>query len=267
MRIGQLSNAAFLAATLGVFSLAGCASVPNSHLADDCAARAGCCRDNVYVIFVDSPFDICRLAGVPKIADSFKEMGFNNTLWFDYHTHGDDDVLADWIRDIKGKQPDSRIMLVGYSTACLMVEDAIERVNEDGIWIDSAAYLDSYWYRELRDSDRPQNSGRSMLIYRSGTVLPVGFPNVEAHSVPETNHFKAPCNPYCYDALLAEAIRLADGPCACPCHHESATADSTIEDGLDATAANDVERKENSEVAGKVQIHVLAPAPASADQL
>ncbi len=146
-------------------------------------------------------------------------------MWFDYHVDGDDDVLADRIREITVRHPDRRIMIIGFSSSCMIVEDAIGRVEEDGVWIDSAAYIDSFTYVRYRDEIRPQNVGRTLLIYRYGNQPPEGFPNeVEVHRVDETNHFCTPCNPYGFDVMLAEAIHLADGPCGCKCHPPGAEA-------------------------------------------
>lgn len=204
--------------------LTGCATlpaeVPISNMPGHAAARPACCCDNVHIFVLESPFDIWHLAGMPKFADSLREMGFNNVYFHDLLKDGNDDVIADRIREIKAAHPSSRILLIGYSTATLMVEDAIGRVNADGIWIDSAIYIDSYWYRKIRTGPRPQNCLNSILIYRENKVVPTGHPNESTHIIAETNHLNSPLNLHSYEVMVGEAIRLTESGCPCGCHHE-----------------------------------------------
>lgn len=194
------------------------AQVPHSDLPGYASLRPDCCCDNVHIFVLESPFDICHLAGMPKLAESFEKMGFENVHYHNYHLDGDDDVVADRIRAVKSENPNSRVMLIGYSTASLMVEDAIGRVSQDGIWIDSAVYIDSFWYRKLRTGSHPQNCRHSLLLYRGGKLVPEGLPSETVYGIDETNHFRTPLNKGSYETIVGEALRLTRSGCPCPCH-------------------------------------------------
>lgn len=194
------------------------ATVPSSELSGYASLRPDCCCDNVHVFVLESPFDVLHFAGIPKLARAIEDMGFENVHYHDYYVDGNGEAVADRIRAVKSENPHSRVMLVGYSIATLAVEDAIASVERDGIWIDSAVYIDSFWYRKIRTGPRPQNCQHSLLLYRGGTLIPQGHPAVSVVGVDERNHLRVPLNKGSYETIVGEALRLTQSGCPCACH-------------------------------------------------
>jgi len=202
--------------------VSGCAglpaTVPPSELTGYTSLRPDCCCDNVHVFVLELPFDVLHFTGIPKLARAIEEMGFENVHYHDYYVDGNGEAVADRIRAVKKANPHSRVMLVGYSIATLAVEDAIASIEQDGIWIDSAVYIDSFWYRKIRTGPRPQNCQRSLLLYRGGTLIPQGHPAASVVGVDERSHLRVPLNKGSHETIVGEALRLTQSGCPCSCH-------------------------------------------------
>jgi pimeloyl-ACP methyl ester carboxylesterase len=175
--------------------------------------------DRVYVILVESPVDVPQLGGLPDVCCAMRSMGVLNTFYFDPFKHGTGCALADFIRDIRENDPDSRIMLVGWSMGCASVKNALEHLEYDGQSVETVVYLDSSTLKFLPPEDHPQNYERAVMIYRKDHTAPDGYPRSEEVVVNHWFHLAIPRHPTTMNQLVLEAIRLADSAAefAAPC--------------------------------------------------
>lgn len=183
--------------------LAGCVTVQESPLEIQARALPQCCRDNVYPIFVDSPFDPIHLGGIPRLANYATENGFQNTELFSFYTDGKAEELAERIRQIKRNNPHARVMLVGFSTGCVMIFNAMKDLCDEGIGVESICYLDSFTLCRFCKGPHPENVGCISLLYRKGKEPPQGYPRAVLHAINTTDHFDVPANAQTVHVILS----------------------------------------------------------------
>jgi hypothetical protein len=206
---------------LMTWSVAGCRSLPQSDYCSHIEQQPPCCANNVHAIFVESPFDVLNIGRLSSVADSLRQAGCANIETFSLYKHGNDSRLADRIRGLRSQNPNGRIVLVGYSTGALMVERALTVLEPEGIRVDSSVYLDANILNVFGAGNRPQNSDRTLLIYRRTATVPEDIPRSETYFVDVGNHLNVPCSQQCFDVLAHELLQQCSHGCPCACHHRT----------------------------------------------
>jgi len=195
-------------------ALAGCATTPLacSPLAAELHRRPPQALDSVYVILVESPVDVSQLGGLPDVCCALRSLGVLNVIYFDPFKHGTGCALADFIQGIRENDPNSRIMLVGWSMGCASVINALKHLEHDGQSIETVVYLDSSTLKFLPPDDHPRNYERAVMIYRKDHSAPDGYPRSEEVVVDHWFHLAIPKHPTTMNQLILETLRLVDRP-------------------------------------------------------
>jgi hypothetical protein len=156
----------------------------------------------VYVFLVNGldPLYFGNLVGVRGYVE---ELGYSNTYYGE---------LYDWwwfkkeIRRVHAEDPQTRLVLVGFSLGGSMVHALARSLADDGVWIDLLVYVDAKTFVN-NFHHRPENVGR-VLNVTSLSSLWNGKPLDGAENVREGDvwHFGSPTHP---DTLKALAANLA----------------------------------------------------------
>lgn len=193
-------------------ALSGCAAyrpIPTSRFAFELERRSEQSLDNVHVIFVESPADVGRWGRIEEVCCEMRDMGLRNAVYFEPLIDGSWCELANDVRDIRAENPNSRIMLVGWSMGSMFVKNALTELEADGESVDTIVYLDSMTIKLSDITGHPENYDRAVLIYRRGHPMPC-LPNSVSLCVDECHHLPVGHHERTIDQLVQEAIRLAD---------------------------------------------------------
>ncbi len=207
-----------VAIALSLVATCGCRSIVSSTNTQMLRQHSACCLDNVHVIFVESPVDVLDLGGVKRVAASMRCAGCCNVESINYYHGGTAERLAQRVREIQTCSPCSRILLAGFSSGTLIIEDALSQLEAEGRCVDTTIYIDSEILTDFGSSPRPSSSARNVLVYRENGRAPDDIPNADLYRVDEFFHLSVPCNETCLDVISAEISRLAASGCPCSCH-------------------------------------------------
>lgn len=197
-----------------LISNSGCATLSPTPSASKLSTIPSECRDHVHVIFVDSPVDVGKWGGLPKIAKYLRCAGIRHSVYRDAYVHGiHGENLAEDIRRIKCQDPCAKIMLVGWSFGSMISTEALRDLSEQGICVDTMVYLDSYLLNFTGGHDHPKNVKRTVLVYREHVGHPDGFDCAVVHKIERCRHLNVPMDEKCVCVLFNEAIRLARCTC------------------------------------------------------
>ena len=177
----------------------------------------------LHCIFVDSPVDIVHFGDMPELAAHVDSLGVGNVYYvnpplrgylprlFSRYAAPSAARLAEAVRWIKSRDPENRVVLVGYSSGAIYVLDALKILQQDSIPVDSVVYLDSAILKPFVRKGHPQNVADIALVYRSRKQPPEGLPNSEVFAIDEKKHLSVPTHPQSIDALMTVLGRLSDG--------------------------------------------------------
>jgi len=164
-------------------------------------------RDSLYPFFINSPLDIPQLGRLSQVASFFQDTGFRHSTLL-VRTSGD--KLAGRILDLRQRDPDARIALVGWSGASLWIWDALRLLQESDTRVDLIVYLDSNWIKKrVSDRGHPDNLDRAVLIYRRDNPPVAGVPNSAIRRAETSNHLAVAVHSDTIRILEEELIRLA----------------------------------------------------------
>ena len=198
-----------LAAMLGAcLAAVGCAVSGNPGLAHQVVSLPQPVRDQIHLVFVESPIDMIGIGRLAATADYLRDLGFQNVS-VDYYNGCE---LADHVRHVQRRHPDSRIMVVGWSFGSAYVVDAAEELEGEGTGIDAVVFLDSGWIKRRLRERYPSNVARYVLIYRTGHEPPLEMPNSQIYEVPTYNHLAIPTMQETVDVLLTEILHMTQTP-------------------------------------------------------
>ena len=184
----------------------GCSTLGTPSLSDHLQALLAADRGRVYPVFVNSPLDVPQIGRLADVASYFRDSGFINTTFL-YRSSGSE--LAAMSRDIKRREPDARIALIGWSGASLWIWDALSELSQSGESIDLVVYLDSNWIKtRVAEQGHPANFGRAVLIYRNDNPPVDGVPNSVSRKVQTDRHLAVAAHPDTLEYLGEELIRL-----------------------------------------------------------
>ena len=197
--------------------LCGCATcpIPTSRYAMLLESRPEQSLDNVHVIFVESPADIGHFGRIEEVCCEMRDMGLRNTVYFEPLVDGNWCELAEYVREVRAENPNSRIMLVGWSIGTLFVKNALKELEAEGESVDTIVYIDSFTIKLSDLTGHPENYDRAVMIYRRGHCMPC-LPRSVVRCVDECFHLPVGHNEQTIDQLVLEATRLADAQNSVP---------------------------------------------------
>jgi len=102
-----------------------------------CAALPDWCKDRTHV-FVINGFDPCYLGNLNGLCRHVRHLGFQH-VYLDPMWHSDQ--VADRIASAKHRDPEARIVLVGFSAGSLDARDACNALYEKGVVVDLLVYI------------------------------------------------------------------------------------------------------------------------------
>lgn len=198
-------------------AVSGCASgpIPSSPHAMILQSQPASSLDNVHVVFVESPADVGHWGRIEEVCCSMRQMGLRNAVYFQPIIDGNGCDLAEYVRDIRSENPNSQVMLVGWSIGSLCVKEALTILDEDCDGVETVVYIDSGFLKLSDFTGHPDNADRVVLIYRAHQSPPRCIPNAEVRCVDEWFHLPVAHHRDTVDQLVQEAIDLtASGPSA-----------------------------------------------------
>jgi len=163
----------------------------------------------VHVVFVESPVDLWHIGKLEQVCCAMRGMGLRNAVYFNPY-HDGWLKLNEYVQDIRAENPNSRIMLVGWSIGTLFVEGALKRLDANGESIETVVYIDSKVIKLWELLGHPDNYDRMVLIHRRHHRPPCSFANAVVRYVDCFFHLPCAHQPQTVDQLVMEAIRLAD---------------------------------------------------------
>ena len=200
-----------LAFLVTCLTISGCAScpIPSSPHAMLLQSQPPSNLDDVHVIFVESSADVGHFGRLEEVCCSMRQLGLRNAVYFEPIIDGDSDDLVEQIRDIRDENPNSRVMLVGWSIGSLCVKSALVALDRCGEGVETVVYIDSGFLKISDFTGHPDNADRVLLIYRSHKSPPRCIPNSEVQCVDAWFHLAVPHHRVTVDQLVQEAADLA----------------------------------------------------------
>jgi len=198
-----------------LLAVGGCASgpIPRSPSASLLQSQPAERLEDVHVIFVESPADLGHWGRLEEVCCSLRRLGLHNAVYFEPIVDGCSCDLANYVRNIRVENPDSRIMLVGWSMGALYVRDALIALDDCCEGVETVVYLDS-GFLTLGDYvglPHPDNADRVVLIYRSHQSPPGCIPNSVVQCVDSFFHLPVAHHPDTVDSIVQEAFTLSTG--------------------------------------------------------
>lgn len=218
-RVLRLTFVTLLLTTLG------CAScpIPCSPHASLLRCQPACNLDNVHVICVESPADLGHWGRLDDVCCSLRQLGLNNAVYFRPVIDGHSCDLAQYVRNVRQQNPNSRVMLVGWSMGCLYIRKALLDLDRTCEGVETVVYLDSLFLKFADFTGHPDNADRVLLVYRSHKSPPRCIPNSEVQCVGCWFHLPLCHHKETVDSLVQEAIALSSAghpmpPCVGNCN-------------------------------------------------
>lgn len=214
-----LRRLAILAIFAAVPLLGGCAQVPvetappaairvhtSCSPAEACAswAEAQDSRTHVYLVNGADPFG---WAGMERLSDRVRRAGYPHTRYGEVYDVGG---FEREIREVYGKDPTARFVLIGYSAGTLSVRGTANRLLRDGVPVAMLGYIGGDYLTDS-ESSRPAQVGRIVNVMGDG--YPLTGRNLFWNGTPLTgasnarldgvSHFGLPTHPRTIAMLLA----------------------------------------------------------------
>ena len=186
---------------------AGCASIGSAELTHRVSVLDQELRDNVHVYLINSPLDQFAMGRLGDVAGYLRKAGFANSSYRHWSSGGS---LAKDLLELRERNPDARIALIGWSGGSLVCWDAATELAEHEQVVDCVMYLDSNWIKgRIEERGHPDNIIRLVLIYRQINEPPAGLPAARVYRIPTNNHMSIPAHDETIDALVDELIATA----------------------------------------------------------
>jgi hypothetical protein len=180
-----------------------------------CQGRPYHCRkEHVYIFGVNGLNPMC-LGNFNGMLDYFRKQGFTNTYFGQMYTCY---WFASEIRKIRDKDPQARIVLIGFSLGANTVRSIANDLNEDDTAIDLLVYLggDLIWDTP---SSKPRNVRRVLNLRGKGIILLGGdalfngqdIEGARNHTL-KCRHILAPSRRETLTLMMEELLALACVP-------------------------------------------------------
>jgi hypothetical protein len=128
-----------------------------------------CRKERVYIFGVNGFNPLC-VGNFNGLLSYFRKQGFENTYFGQLYTSH---WFADKAREIRKKDPEARIALVGFSLGANYVRGIANSLARDGIKVDLVVYLVGDYVKNTKDSF-PANVARVVNVRAKGIVLTGG---------------------------------------------------------------------------------------------
>lgn len=186
----------------------GCSTPLTSNADDSLLSWSVSERERIFPIFVNSPLDVAQIGRLADSASYFQARGFMRS---DFLFNSSGSELATMTRDIRSRNPNARIALIGWSGASLWIWDALTELSQTGETVDLIVYLDSNWIKtRVAREGHPTNFRRAVLIYRRGNPPVVGVPGAVSRQVDTTLHLAVAAHEDTLEFLDEEFMRLME---------------------------------------------------------
>jgi len=161
-------------------------------------------RSQVHV-FVINGFDPFHYADVPGLADYIRGLGYEHVYYSELIAATS---LQEQIEQTKLRNPNARIVLIGYSFGANAARNLTHNLGEQGIHVDLLVYLNGNTLRNT-PYDRPANAKRVVNILAWGVLLDgAQLDNAENIEIPDAWHFNTPKHPVTLDLIQRELDAL-----------------------------------------------------------
>lgn len=161
-------------------------------------------RSQVHV-FVINGFDPFHYADVPGLADYIRGLGYEHVHYSELITAAS---LEEQIEQTKLRNPNARIVLIGYSFGANAARNLTHNLGEQGIPVDLLVYLNGNTLRNT-PYDRPANAKRVVNVLAWGVLLDgAQLDNAENIEIPDAWHFNTPKHPVTLDLIQRELDAL-----------------------------------------------------------
>jgi len=174
-----------------------------------------CRKDHVYVFAVNGLNPLC-LGNFNGLCGYLREQGFTNTYFGQPYTCF---WFPDEIREVRERDPEAKIVLVGFSWGANCVRSMAHRLADDGIPVDLLVYLvgDTIWNTPY---SRPPNVRRIVNVRGRGLILLGGLCDGAdldgaRNERIECRHILAPSRKETAALLMEELLALACRPPDC----------------------------------------------------
>jgi pimeloyl-ACP methyl ester carboxylesterase len=188
--------------------LSGCRSVPRTRVDATLTALPPATRDQMQIYLVGSPLDGFELGGLPDIERHLRQIGFEHTDAITWTTPA---LLARRVAVDRQANPQSRVVLVGWSLGCFQILEAASRLEQKKIEVDSVICLDGNPWIKLQGirDHYPTTSDRVLCIYPPHRRLPDGLARTRQVNVSAPHHFAVPLNEKTVETILTELATVA----------------------------------------------------------
>jgi hypothetical protein len=187
-----------------------------AELVSRCQAVPASKREHVHVYFING-FDPLYFGKLNALAEHCRALGFANVQCGQMTSTA---AYTREIREVREQDPDSRVLVLGYSLGANRVRNMARSLHEEGIAIDVLVYLDCVAiYNKLRS--RPDNCKTIINISGHGLVMTghdLMFQGTDIHGAVncrvKARHFHLPQQRETFElvggALLTMAESVAD---------------------------------------------------------
>ncbi|HVK14449.1 MAG TPA: hypothetical protein VM597_37265 [Gemmataceae bacterium] len=169
-------------------------------------------QDRVHVFAINGLNPLC-LGNFNGMCNYFRDQGFTNTHFGQFYTYF---WFADAIHEIKARDPEAKIVLIGFSSGATNAKWLANRLDRDGVPVDLLVYLvgDFVWNTP---ASRPPNVRRIVNIRGRGLILLGGLVDGEdidgaRNERVDCRHILAPSRPEMLKLLTEELLALAASP-------------------------------------------------------
>jgi hypothetical protein len=176
----------------------------------DCAKR--CHPEHVYVFAVNGINPLC-LGNFNGLCCYLREQGFEHTYFAQPYTHF---WFPDEIREVRERDPQAKIVLIGFSWGANCIRRLANRLDDDGIPVDLLVYIvgDTIWNTPY---SRPPNARRIVNIRGRGLILLGGLCDGEdidgaRNEHIDCRHILAPSRKETVEILMEELLAVACTP-------------------------------------------------------
>lgn len=171
-----------------------------------------CRKDHVYIFAVNGLNPLC-LGNFNGMCGYLREQGFEHTYFAQPYTAF---WFPDEIREIRDRDPEAKIVLIGFSWGANSVRSMAHRLADDGIRVDLLIYLvgDTIWNTPY---SRPPNVCRIVNVRGEGLILLGGLCDGAdldgaRNERIDCRHILAPSRRETLELMMEELLALACSP-------------------------------------------------------
>jgi hypothetical protein len=171
-------------------------------------------KDHVHTFVINGADPLC-VGNLDGMCDYFRDQGFTHTHFVQPYTRY---WLPDGIKEVREKDPQAKIVVMGFSWGCNDARSLANRLYKEGVQVDLLVYLASDLIWNTRDSFTP-NVNRVVNVRGYGLILLGTFANGDEldgarNEKVSCRHIEVPSRQHTLEVLSEELNALAAGPAA-----------------------------------------------------